>query len=84
MVFSFLVGVFTVLQHVIKGLWRGEGLAEGLADFLGKGFHELLAGSLVIFVAWIPFFAVKELGRVLGKDRVRALFFRRSGRPMKA
>jgi hypothetical protein len=28
-------------------------------------------------VALIPFFAVKELGRVLGEEKIRALFFRR-------
>jgi hypothetical protein len=37
----------------------------------------LLAGSLAIFVALIPFFAFKELGRVLGKDKMWALFFRK-------
>jgi hypothetical protein len=36
----------------------------------------LLAGVLVIFVALIPFFGVKELGRVLGEEKIRALFFR--------
>jgi hypothetical protein len=48
----------------------------GIAEFLGKG-HELLANSLIVFVAFIPFFGVKELGRVLGQEKIRALFFRR-------
>jgi hypothetical protein len=48
----------------------------GVADFFGKG-HELLANSLVVFVAFIPFFGVKELGRVLGQDKIWALFFQR-------
>jgi hypothetical protein len=37
----------------------------------------LLANSLVVFVAFFPFFGVKELGRVLGQDKIKALFFRR-------
>jgi hypothetical protein len=37
----------------------------------------LLANSLVVFVAMIPFFGVKELGRVLGQEKIRSLFFRR-------
>jgi hypothetical protein len=37
----------------------------------------LLANVLVMFVAFIPFFAFKELGRVLRKGRVWELFFRR-------
>jgi hypothetical protein len=48
----------------------------GIADFFGKG-HELLANCLIVFVAFIPFFGVKELGRVLGEEKIRALFFRR-------
>jgi hypothetical protein len=76
-VFSLFVGVFTLIEHWIKGLWRGKGLAGGLVELLGKGHHELLAGCLVTFVAFIPFFAFRELGRVLGEDKIRVLFFRR-------
>jgi len=75
-VFTLFVGVFTVLEHAIKGLWTGTGFMGGIADFFGKG-HELLANCLVVFVAFIPFFGVKELGRVLGEEKIRALFFRR-------
>ena len=76
-VFTFLVFVFHVIEHAIKALWQGNTLASSLTAFLDRGHHEVLAGSLVIFVALIPFFAVKELGRVLGKDKIRALFFRK-------
>lgn len=76
--FSLLVAVFTVVEHAIKGLWMGNGLAAGVMRFLEKGFHELLAGSLVIFVALLPFFAIRELGRVIGTDKMWALFFRGS------
>jgi hypothetical protein len=76
-VFSLFVGAFTLIEHVVKGLWRGKGLAGGLVDLLGKGHHELLAGCLVTFVAFIPFFAFRELGRVLGQGKIWTLFFRR-------
>ena len=36
----------------------------------------MLADSLVVLAALIPFFAVKELGHVLGRKRIAALFFR--------
>jgi hypothetical protein len=75
-VFTLFVGVFTLIEHAIKGLWKGEGFTRGVVDFLGKGPYELLANSLIVFVAFIPFFAVKELGRVLGEEKIRALFFR--------
>jgi hypothetical protein len=76
-VFSLFVGVFTLIEHMIKVLWKGKELTEGLIEFFGKGTHELLAGCLVVFVAFIPFFAFRELGRVLGEGKIWALFFRR-------
>ncbi len=76
-VFSLFVIGFSIIEHVVKGLWHGKGVAGGLDDFFGKGPHELLANSLVVFVAFFPFFAVKELERVLGVEKIRALFFRR-------
>ena len=75
--FTLFVGVFTLIEHVIKGLWMGKGLTGGLVGFLGKGSHELLAGCLVVFVAFVPFFAFRELGRVLGESKIRTLFFQR-------
>jgi len=76
-VFTLFLGLFTLSEHVIKGLWRGQGLTGGLVEFFEKGPHEFLANCLVVFVAFIPYFGVKELGRVLGEDKIRALFFRR-------
>jgi hypothetical protein len=75
-VFSVFVYAFAVLEHVIKGLFAGEGLTGGFVELAEKGPHELLASGLVVFVALIPFFAFKELARVLGRARVGALFFR--------
>lgn len=71
-----LIG-FKVLEHMIRGLFRGEGLAGGFNDLIGKGGNEILANALVVIAAFVPFFAVKELGRILGRDKLRALFFRR-------
>ena len=80
-VFSCFVAVFKAVEHLIKGLWRGEDFIGEVLAFPHDGNHEILAGSMVIFVALIPFFAVRELGRVYGGDNIRALFFRkRSGR----
>ena len=76
-VFTLFVAVFTLIEHGIKGLWKGEGFTSGVVDFFGKGFNEILANSLIVLVAFIPFFAIKELGRVWGGDKIRALFFRR-------
>ena len=75
-VFSLWVAVFSVLEHTIGGVLGGHGLAGGVAELMQKGKYELLARCLITFVAFIPFFAFKELGRVLGEDNMRTLFFR--------
>jgi hypothetical protein len=76
-IFTLFVGIFTILENVSKGLWKGTGLTGDLVAFLGKGPNEFIANALVVFVAFIPFFGVKELGRVLGQDKIQALFFRK-------
>jgi hypothetical protein len=75
--FSVWAGVFTVLEHMIRGLRHGEGLLGGLDELVGKDWHILLAGCLVILFAFVPFFAFKELGRELGEGKIRELFFRK-------
>ncbi len=76
-IFTLFVGVFTLIEHAIKGLFKGKGAVEGVMEFLGKGSYEILAGCLVIFVAFIPFFALRELGRVLGGEgKILDLFFK--------
>ena len=81
LVFTLLCAVFTVVQNQLKGLWHGEGLTGGLGELAAKGSYELLSNSLVVFAALTPFFAIKELGRILGETRVRSLFFRSSAEP---
>jgi hypothetical protein len=77
MIFTIFILIFRVVEYTIKGLLHGDGLTAALGEFFAqKGIDEVLANSLVVLVTLIPFFAVKELGRVLGRERVAALFFR--------
>ena len=76
-VFTLFAAAFTLMEHMIRGLWLGKGLTGGIAAYFEKGPHDIVAGSLMVFVAFIPFFGVKELGRVLGEEKITALFFKR-------
>jgi len=80
-VFTILIGVFTVVEHGIKGLIKGHGFVGGLAELSARGSQELLGNGLVLLVALLPYFAVRELGRVLGDKTLRALFFQRRAGP---
>ena len=75
-VFSVWVGLFSVLEHTVEGLLRHRGVTGGLEELASTGKYELLARCLIMFSVFIPFFACKELGHVLGEGRLVALFFR--------
>ena len=75
--FTLWVALFAVVESVLRGLLHGKALTGALDHLLSEGAHEFYAKCLVVFVAFIPFFAFKELGRVLGKGKIWELFFRK-------
>jgi len=77
LLFVVWVACFIALEHMIEGYLHGKGLVGGFDEFLRTGWDELLARCLVTFLAFIPFFAFRELERVLGEGKIRALFLRR-------
>ena len=75
--FTCWVTLFALVESTVRGLLHGKGWAGALDHLLGESTHEFYAKCLVVFVAFIPFFAFKELGRVLGKGIIWGLFFRK-------
>jgi hypothetical protein len=75
-VFCVFVAIFKVIEHGIRGAFTGEGFQKGVAEFWQKDLSELGANVVVVFVALLPFFAVKELERTLGRETLGNLFFR--------
>lgn len=73
--FAILVGVFKVLEHFVVGLVHGKGPAAVWAELEGQNRDELLARALLLFVAFIPFFMLREISRVLGPGRLAQLMF---------
>lgn len=76
-VFTLLVMIFSIVESIIRGLLHGKGLSGGLEELFSKGLYELLARCLMVFFAFIPFFAFREMERVLGEGKIRELFIRR-------
>jgi len=72
-VFCLLIFAFHILEEFIKRLIHHKPF--------GTVWHELdindmIGGSLVIFCAFLPLFAFRELGRVMGEEKLHALFFK--------
>ena len=64
---------FHIVEEAIKRRWHGENFATA---YHGIRINELLARSVVVFCAFLPLFAFRELRRVLGEDKFWSLFFR--------
>jgi len=75
-IFSMWAAGFKVIEELLRGLLHGSGLWGGMRDLLSKGWYEILANAMVMVAALVPFFAMRELGRVLGGKMIRKLFFR--------
>jgi hypothetical protein len=79
--YAVLVGIFTILEHILDGLLHHKTLAASVHTLLDQGVDEILGRTVVLFVAFIPFFALWELDRVLGERKLFDLFFRSKSRP---
>ncbi|KEF40827.1 MAG: hypothetical protein ER33_14860 [Cyanobium sp. CACIAM 14] len=75
--FGVLVMAFSLLEHMLEGLFRGQGGLGGLHEMFTLGIYEISARVLMLIIALVPFFALMEMGRVLGMDRLSAMFFRK-------
>ena len=70
------MAVFHVIEEVIKNLFHGRGVGEALHELTAGRLIEILARNLVFFCALVPFFAGRELRRIMGEQKFAALFLR--------
>lgn len=74
--FTIMVMVFDVIEIYIKSLFLDP---DFLQAFIGLNSHLTLVwigGAMLIFFIFIPFFAFKELIRVMGIEKIRHLFLK--------
>jgi hypothetical protein len=76
LVFSAFALAFEVLEHVALGWLRRQDPAAVFAEILGQGWPHLLAMTMVVFFAFLPFFAFRETGRALGEGKLQELFLK--------
>lgn len=82
---SCLFGVFMLLfgfaERLVDGWIHDEGPLGGLRNVRELGARELAARALVLLIAFVPLFSFWEIGRLLGKERLTAMFFSRPDAP---
>jgi hypothetical protein len=71
--FTLLVLAFHFVEELIKSFLHGGGISRAYGEIT---MNELLLGqSLIVFSNFIPLFGFRELRRVLGEEKFRALIF---------
>jgi hypothetical protein len=74
--FGLLAVAFEVIEEGIDSLIHHKRLTESFPRFhSASGRYELLASCLVMFCAFLPFFGIREMQRVLGGNWLHNLFF---------
>lgn len=77
-VFTVVLVLAYALEEVLVGAWNGKAPGVVLPKMAG-GPRGVLTFAWVMFVALLPYFAYREVGRVLGAGRLRALLLRAPG-----
>ncbi len=77
LLFTFCLVFFNALEEFVIGYFKTSSL-QGAIDILSHhlGTYEYFARLLILFTCFIPFFAIKELSRVLGHKTIKDLFFK--------
>jgi hypothetical protein len=82
-----------VLEKTIEGLIRGKTLTESMPVLTGAGLPGFLSISVILFIALIPFFGLRNLSLAMGEGRLYGMIFekpsaqdgeRRSSKPSRS
>jgi hypothetical protein len=74
-VFSAILICFHIIEETLVGMWHGKTITASIPEIGGEGWKGTLVIGSILFVALIPFFAYRELARVLGKEQLHSLVF---------
>ena len=75
--FSVLFMVVHICEKILIGVWHGESAASSFPRIGGGTLTGLLCVGAILFVSLLPFFAFREIGRVIGENQLWNLLFRR-------
>ncbi len=75
--FAVLFICFYILEELVVGLIKGKTVAQSFPDIGGGSLQGILVVGVILFVALIPFFAYRELGRVIGERQLHDLLFKK-------
>lgn len=82
LLFAILTIFFGLIEHVIDGWIHKDDWATIASNLLSVGTHELFARMIMLFTAFVPFFAFWEIGEAIGRRKLISMFFAKREPPM--
>jgi hypothetical protein len=76
LLFAIIFICFNMAEEIVIGLWKGKTVAESIPKIGGGSPLGIVIASLIFTVALIPFFAFRELSRVMGKGVLETLLLK--------
>lgn len=76
--FTVVMIAFHVVEEVVVGFTRGKTIVESIPGFGEQNALGIGAVAVIMFVVLIPFFAFREIGRILGQGELLRLFLTKS------
>jgi hypothetical protein len=77
-IFTLWVALFSTIEALIKGFISTSSLSLAFDELMSNHITKKWFGeALMVMLCFIPFFAFKELSRVMGEEKIINLFFRK-------
>lgn len=73
--FLVVVAVLNVIEEVVVGLFDGRSIWQSIAGMGGGSLEQFVGGLLLLFLIFLPYFAIRSLGTVMGEKSLTRLFF---------
>ena len=78
--FPIVLIAFYILEEIVVGMLHGKAFAASIPALGGGSLEGIIVVGMIMFVALMPFFALREIARDLGDDKLYEQFFLRRAR----
>jgi len=78
-VFTVVLLCFHITENVLVGVLHGRTIADSFPPLIGGGVKGVLSVSVICFIVLLPFFAFREVSRIVGRREMWGVFFHRRG-----
>ena len=73
--FLLFVAILTLIEEVLVGLFHERSFRQSVAEIGGGTPEQLIATTLIVFLVFLPMFAFRTLGEVMGEGALARAFF---------